>query len=198
MADNGNKELMDFIEKKFDGIENQFNNFEKQFEGVYKRLDNTATKDDLANFATKDDLANFATKDDLANFATKDDLANFATKDDLANFATKDDLANFATKDDLANFATKDDLANFATKDDLEVATNAAKEETMRHTGVLIEAVDHKLDIVIEGVMTVNERLDRRMDENEQEHGRLEKMTLINTADISKLDQRVGKLEGRV
>lgn len=97
MADNENKELMQFLEK--------------QFEGIYKRLDNTATKDDL------------------------------------------------------------------------EAKITAAKEEVMRHTGVLFEAVDKKIDIVIEGIMTVNERL--------------EKMILINSADISKLDQRVGKLEER-
>lgn len=121
MADNDNRELMQFLEK--------------QFEGIYKRLDNTATKDDLANFATKDDLK-------------------------------------------------------------AEIA--AAKEETMRHTGILIEDVKHKLDIVIEGVMGVNERLDRRTEENEKEHARLEKMTLFNSADISKLDQRVGRLEGQI
>lgn len=119
MADNDNKELMKFLEKKFDGIE-------KQFEGIYKRLDNTATKDDL------------------------------------------------------------------------DAKITAAKEETMRHTGILIEAVEHKIDIVIEGVMAVNERLDRRTDANEQEHNRLDNRILINSADISKLDLRVGKLEGRV
>ena len=142
-----NRDLMKFLEK--------------QFEGIYKRLDNTDKK--------------------LENAASKDDLANFATKDDLANFATKDDLVNFATKDDLVKFATKYDI-----------------EEVKRHTGILIEAIDHKIDIVIEGVMAVNERLDRRTDENEQEHRRLEKMSLINTADISKLEQRVIRLEGKV
>ncbi len=141
MADNDNKELMDFLGKQFQGIE-------KQFEGINKRLDNTATKDDLANFATKDDLANFATKEDLANFATKEDL-------------------------------------------ELKFA------ESMRHTGVLIEAVERKLDIVIEGLMTSNERLDRHAEENKQEQHGLEKRILINAADISNLDQRVVRLEGR-
>lgn len=112
--------------------------------------------------------------------------------DRLKNTATKDDLANTATKDDLANFTTKDDLANFATKDDLA----AAKEETMRHTGILIEEVNHNIDIVIETVMGINEKLDRRTGENEEEHARLDKRTLINSADISKLDQRVERLEG--
>jgi hypothetical protein len=89
-------------------------------------------------------------------------------------------------------------LDNNANKDDLDIKIVAAKEETMRHTGVLIENVHHKLDLIIEGLMGVNERRDRDKKENDQEHSRLEKMTLINTADISKLDQRVGKLEGRV
>ena len=125
MADNGNKDLMQFLEK--------------QFEGIYKKLDNTVSTDDF-----------------------------------------------------------KSEIAKLASKDDLDAKITAAKEETMRHTGVLIEAVEHKLDLIVEGVMAVNERLDRRTNENEHEHHRLEKMNLINTADISKLDQRVGKLEGRV
>ena len=168
MADSENKDLMKFLER--------------QFEGIYQRLANTPTKDDLANFATKDDLAGFATKDDLAGFATKDDLANFATKDDLASFATKDDLRAEIS----------------ATKDELDAKITAAKEKAMRHTGVLIEDVHHKLDIIIEGLMGANEGRDRDKKENEQEHARLEKMTLLNTADVSALDQRVGRLEGRV
>ena len=95
--------------------------------------------------------------------------------------------------DRLDNTATKDDLANFATKDDLA----AAKEEVMRHTGVLIEAVQHKLDLLAEGSMATHERIERDKEENEREHGRLDKMTLVNTADISRLDQRVGRLEGK-
>ena len=179
MADSENKDLMKFLER--------------QFEGIYQRLANTPTKDDLANFATKDDLAGFATKDDLANFATKDDLAGFATKDDLASFATKDDLRAEIS-------ATKDELRAeiSATKDELDAKITAAKEKAMRHTGVLIEDVHHKLDIIIEGLMGANEGRDRDKKENEQEHARLEKMTLLNTADVSALDQRVGRLEGRV
>lgn len=128
MADNENKELMNFLEKKFDGID-------KQFEGIYKRFDNTPTKDDLSSFATKDDL---------------------------------------------------------------DARITAAKEETMRHTGVLIEGVQHNLQIVIEGLTGSNERRKRDKEEHKQEHARQEKRLLINTADISKLDQRVGKLEERV
>lgn len=128
MADSDNEELMQFLEK--------------QFEGIYNRLDNTPTKDDLA--------------------------------------------------------AVRGELANFATKDDLKAEITAAKEETMRHTGVLIESVRDDMKIVIEGLMGSNEKRNRDKEDNEREHARLEKITLINTADISKLDQRVGKLEGRV
>ncbi|MDD1748781.1 MAG: hypothetical protein LUO89_02795 [Methanothrix sp.] len=135
MADNDNKELMDFLGKQFQGIEKQFERIDKRFEGIEKRLDNTASKDDLANFATKDDLTKLATKDDI--------------------------------------------------------------EDVKRHTSVLIEALDHKIDIVIEGVMAANERLDRHAEENKQEHSSLEKRILINAADIAGLDQRVGRLESR-
>jgi hypothetical protein len=165
MAENDYKELVEFLGK--------------QFEGIYDRLDNTASKDDLAKMATKDDLAKMATKDDLAKMASKDDLAKMATKDDLAKMATKDDLAKMATKDEMR----------------AEIA--AAKEEVMRHTGVLIEDVQHKLDLLVEGRMATHEKIERDKEENEREHGRLEKRTLINTADISVLDQRVGRLEGK-
>src|SRR3990172_7452589 len=59
----------------------------------------------------------------------------------------------------LDNTASKDDLTNFVTKDDLKAEITAAKEETMRHTGILIEDVQHNLAIVIEGVMGINERI---------------------------------------
>jgi hypothetical protein len=119
MADNDNKELMEFLGK--------------QFEGIYKRLDNTDKR-----------------------------LDNTATKDDLANLATKDDI-----------------------------------EDVKRHTGVLVEAVRHDFAIIGEGMMGINEKMGREKEENEREHARLEKMTLINTSDISRLDQRVGRLEGK-
>ena len=80
-------------------------------------------------------------------------------------------------------------LDNTATKDDIE--------DVKRHTGVLIEAIDRKIDIVIEGLMGEQERHDRDVETIGQEHHGLEKRVLINTADISALDQRVGRLEGR-
>ena len=88
-------------------------------------------------------------------------------------------------------------LDNTPTIGDLDAKITSAKEETMRHTGVLIEAVRSDIKIVIEGLMGSNEKRGRDKEEHEQEHARLEKITLINSADISKLDQRVGRLEGR-
>ncbi len=79
-------------------------------------------------------------------------------------------------------------LDNTAAKDDIE--------ELKRHTGVLIEGVEHKLELLAEGITNVNEKLDRGNDVHEAEHAQLEKRILINTADIAKLDQRVARLEG--
>lgn len=111
MVGNEYKELVDFLGKRFEKID-------EQFENINNRLDNTATKDDLANLR--------------------------------------------------------------------------------RETGVLYEDVQHKFDIVAEGMSGLNEKLDRFHDENEQGHTRQEERTLINSADISKLDQRVGRLEGKI
>src|SRR5512143_3548084 len=90
------------------------------------------------------------------------------------------------------NTPTKDEM-----RAEIKTAVDDAKEETMRHTGVLIEAVNHRLDILAEGIAGNSESIERYKKENEQEHARLEKMALINSADISKLDQRVGRLEGK-
>ena len=73
----------------------------------------------------------------------------------------------------------------------------ASKEEVMRHTGVLLEGVQHKFDILVEGRTATHERIEMNKEENEREHARLEKMADIHSADISMLDQRVGRLEGR-
>ncbi len=80
----------------------------------------------------------------------------------------------------------------------LKAEIDTAKEETMRHTGVLIEEVRHDIKILAEGIMTANEKTGREKEENKQEHVQLEKRILINTADISSLDNRVGRLEGKI
>ncbi|MBI5694430.1 MAG: hypothetical protein HZC51_01650 [Nitrospirae bacterium] len=88
-------------------------------------------------------------------------------------------------------------LDNTATKDDLKVEITTAKEDVMRYTGILLEEVQYKLDLLAEGRLATHERIERDKDDNVLEHSRLEKMGLVNAADISALDQRVGRLEGR-
>ncbi len=80
----------------------------------------------------------------------------------------------------------------------LEEKIVSAKEEAMRHTGVLIEEVNHKIDLLVEGMSAMRERKEIDKEEHEDEHGKLEKRILINTADISTLDQRMGRLEGKI
>ena len=69
-------------------------------------------------------------------------------------------------------------------------------EEAKRHTGVLIEDVNHRLDLIVEGLTGTQEGRKQDKIENEQAHEQLDKRILINSADISALDQRVGRLEG--
>lgn len=70
--------------------------------------------------------------------------------------------------------------------------------ETMRREiGVQFEAMDHKIDLLIEGMVGANQTAVRNKEENDREHARLEKMSLINAADISNLDKRVERLEQR-
>jgi len=90
-----------------------------------------------------------------------------------------------------------DRLDKTATKDDVQALIAKSEEKVMRHTGVLIEDVKHKIDLLVEGRVATHERMDRDTEENIREHVRLEKMTLSNTADISRLDLRVGRLEGK-
>jgi len=71
-------------------------------------------------------------------------------------------------------------------------------EDARRHTGVLIEAVNHRIDLLVEGMTSIRQGFEKDKDENEQEHSRLEKMTLVNLADIATLDQRVGRLEEKI
>jgi len=73
---------------------------EPRFASIEARLDQCATRADLADFATKADFAGLATKADLAGFATKADFAGLATKADLAGFATQAAVDRLAEKQD--------------------------------------------------------------------------------------------------
>jgi len=92
---------------------------EPRFASIEARLDQCATKADLAACATKADLAACATKADLAAFATKADLAGFATQPAVDRLAEKQEafaVTLGGVRADLAGFATKADLAGFATQ----------------------------------------------------------------------------------
>jgi len=71
----------------------------------------------------------------------------------------------------------------FATKVDLE--------DSERRTGILIEEIHHKIDIVIEGQQGIIQKLDRHIDENESEHKRLEHMVMEDRADIYNIKKRL-------
>lgn len=75
----------------------------------------------------------------------------------------------------------------FATKDELKVEIK----ESERRTGILIEEVNHKIDLVIEGQQGIIQKLDRHIDENESEHKRLEHMVMEDRADIYNIKKRL-------
>lgn len=82
------------------------------------------------------------------------------------------------------------------TKNELKNELKNDIEEAKRHTGVLIEEVNHRLDLIVEGLTGTQDGRKQDKIENEQAHEQLDKRILINSADISALDQRVGRLEG--
>ena len=47
---------------------------------------------------------------------------------------------------------------------------NEQMEEIKRHFGVVAEGLEHKIQLVAEGVANVNEKLDRAIEENEAAH----------------------------
>ncbi len=71
----------------------------------------------------------------------------------------------------------------FATKLDLE--------DSERRTGILIEEVHHKIDLVIEGQQGIIQKLGGHIEENESEHKRLEHMVMEDRADIYNIKKRL-------
>jgi hypothetical protein len=71
----------------------------------------------------------------------------------------------------------------FATKVDLEGLE--------RRTGILIEEVHHKIDLVIEGQQGIIQKLGGHIEENESEHKRLEHMVMEDRADIYNIKKRL-------
>ena len=63
-------------------------------------------------------------------------------------------------------------------------------EDAKRYTGILIEEVNHRIDLVIEGQQGIIQKLDGHIKENESEHGRLEHMIMEDRADIYNMKKR--------
>lgn len=85
---------------------------EPRFASIEARLDQCATRADLADFATKADFAGLATKADLAGFATRAAVDRLAEKQDtiaLGMERVRADLAGFATQAAVDRLAEKQD-----------------------------------------------------------------------------------------
>ena len=83
---------------------------EPRFASIEARLDQCATKADLAGFATKADLAGFATQTAVDRLAEKQD--RLAEKQESAAVTLERGLSGIQTE--LRGFATKADLERFA------------------------------------------------------------------------------------
>ncbi len=68
-------------------------------------------------------------------------------------------------------------------------------EEIKRHFGVVAEGLEHKIQLVAEGVANVNEKLDRAIEENETAHREI--LSAIKFS-FAELDQRMSAIEGEV
>ncbi|MHB8172901.1 MAG: hypothetical protein ACYDFU_00375 [Nitrospirota bacterium] len=132
---------------------------------------------------------------ELIDFFSKQ-LQQINNKIDQTNANLENKIANLDNKIDQTSTNLENKISQFNAN--LEEKIVSAKEEAMRHTGVLIEEVNHKIDLLVEGMSAMRERKEMDKEEHEDEHGKLEKRILINTADISTLDQRVGRLEGKI
>jgi hypothetical protein len=64
-------------------------------------------------------------------------------------------------------------------------------EDQGRHNGILIEEVNHKIDLVIEGQQGIIQKFGRHVEENESEHKRLEHMIMEDRADVYNLKKRL-------
>jgi len=93
-------------------------------------------------------------------------------------------------------------LDQMATKDELE----AKLAETRRHTGVLVEAVRGEVRQVAEGVVNLNEKLDREMtalrQEMRTEFGEVKSMLKFSYAELDRrirsLEEGFGALQARI
>lgn len=72
-------------------------------------------------------------------------------------------------------------------------ATDARLEDTRRHLGILIENLDGKIQLVAEGVINVDQKIDRVRVEL---IGEIAEVKHLLRGSYSDLDQRVRRLEG--
>lgn len=82
-------------------------------------------------------------------------------------------------------------------REEFRAALAQQREELMSYAGVLHEETNAKLDLIIEGLTALNERLDREIEEIRKEIEQLH-LILFRKADIERLEvleRRVDKLE---
>ncbi len=106
-----------------------------------RRLDNLATRADIAPLATKAEIAQLATRAEIAQLATKAEIAQLATKTEIAQLATKAEIAPLATKAEIAQLATKSEIAQLATK--AEMSQLATKADLLEHKTEVQVALAH-------------------------------------------------------
>ena len=111
-----------------------------------RRLDNLATRADIAPLATKAEIAQLATRAEIAQLATKAEVAQLATKAEIAQLATKTEIAQLATKAEIAPLATKAEIAQLATKS--EIAQLATKAE-MSQLATKADLLEHKTEVQV-------------------------------------------------
>lgn len=76
-------------------------------------------------------------------------------------------------------------------------ATDARLEDTRHHLGVLIENLDGKIQLVAEGVINVDQKIDRVRDELKAElHSEIDGVKTLIRLSYRDLDSRVRRLEG--
>jgi len=75
--------------------------------------------------------------------------------------------------------------------------TDARLEDTRRHLGILIENLDGKIQLVAEGVINVDQKIDRVRDELKAElHSEIDGVKTLIRLSYRDLDSRARRLEG--
>ena len=80
----------------------------------------------------------------------------------------------------------------FDAMDRRQETTDARLEDTRRHLGILIENLDGKIQLVAEGVINMDQKIDRVRDELKAEIGEVKTLLRVSYSDV---DRRVRRLE---